>query len=76
MATHVITDDLAVGPEDFDRYSITAPLNPGLPGGGGYVIDGLYDIKPEKFGVSANPLITLDRAVWEEQDQWDGVTAS
>jgi hypothetical protein len=73
---HVVTDDQAVGPEDFDRYSITAPLNPGLPGGGGYMIDGLYDIKPEKFGVSANPLITLDRRFGKMKDQWDGVTAS
>jgi hypothetical protein len=66
----------SVGPQDFDRYSITAPLNPGLPGGGGYVVEGLYDIKPEKFGVAADPLITLDRKFGKMKDQWDGVTAS
>ena len=47
----------------------------GLPGGG-YVIDGLYDIKPEKFGVAADPLITLDRRYGRIRDTWDGVTAS
>ena len=36
----VITDNLAIGPEDYDRYSITAPTHPDLPGGGGYVVDG------------------------------------
>jgi hypothetical protein len=40
----------AVGPEDFDPYCITAPADPRLPGGGGYEVCGLYDIKPEKFG--------------------------
>jgi len=73
---HVVTKDLAVGPEDFDPYSITAPRDPGLPGGGGYVIEGLYDIKPEKFGVAADPFVTLDRRYGKMKDQWDGVTAS
>jgi hypothetical protein len=73
---HVVSDDLAVGPEDFDAYSITAPADPRLPGGGGYPIEGLYDIKPEKFGVAADPLITLDRRFGRIKDVWDGVTAS
>jgi hypothetical protein len=73
---HVVVDDLAVGPADFDAYSITAPRDPRLPGGGGYVIDGFYDIKPEKFGVAANPLVTLDRRYGRIKDVWDGVTAS
>ena len=45
-----VTDNRAVGPQDFDPFSITAPLDPRLPDGGGYVIDDLYDIKPAKFG--------------------------
>jgi hypothetical protein len=73
---HVVTDDLAVGPQDFDQYSITAPTDPRLPGGGGYAIQGLYDIKPEKFGVAAVPFVTLDRRYGKMKDVWDGVTAS
>ena len=46
-----VQDNLAVGPEDFDEYCITAPLHPALPDGGGYEICGLYDITPEKFGI-------------------------
>ncbi|MBI3049788.1 MAG: TonB-dependent receptor [Acidobacteria bacterium] len=49
-----VTDNLAVGPEDYDPYCITAPRDPRLPGGGGYQVCGLYDIKPEKFGLVDN----------------------
>ena len=68
----VITDNLAIGPEDYDPYSITAPTHPDLPGGGGYVIDGLYNIKPEKFSVASNPLVTLSKRYGQEQNYWDG----
>ena len=68
----VITDDLAIRPEDFDRYSITAPTHPDLPGGGGYVVDGLYNIKPEKFSVASDPLVTLSRGMGKKQNYWDG----
>lgn len=46
---HVMRNE-AVGPDDFDPYCITAPLDSRLPGGGGYEVCGLYDIKPAKFG--------------------------
>ena len=45
-----VTDNAAVGAADYDEYCVTAPVDPGLPGGGGYELCGLYDIKPEKFG--------------------------
>jgi len=52
-----VTDNLEVSPEDFDSFCITAPQDPRLPGGGGYPVCGLYDIKPNKFG-QVNNLIT------------------
>ena len=45
------TDNLAITPADFDSYCIAAPTDSRLPGGGGNQICGLYDIKPEKFGL-------------------------
>jgi len=45
-----VIDNVLVGPEDYDTYCITAPLDPRLPGGGGYQVCGLSNIKPEKFG--------------------------
>jgi len=47
------TDNTLVGPADYDPYCITAPVDSRLPGGGGYEICGLYDIKEAKFGESA-----------------------
>ncbi|MGE3704622.1 MAG: carboxypeptidase regulatory-like domain-containing protein, partial [Vicinamibacterales bacterium] len=52
-----VRDNLAIGPEDFQPYCITAPLDTRLPGGGGYPVCGLYDIVPQKFGVG-NEVIT------------------
>jgi opacity protein-like surface antigen len=71
----VLTDDLAVGPNDFDRFTLTAPKDPRLPGGGGYQVEG-YDLKPDKFGVPAQPFVTLSRKYGNQQDYWDGVDAT
>jgi hypothetical protein len=49
-----VTDNVLVGPADFDTYCITAPMDPRLPGGGGYEVCGLATIKPEKFGQIEN----------------------
>ena len=46
-----------MAPTDFDQFGITAPADPRLPGGGGYAISGLYDLKPAKFG-ETNSLVT------------------
>jgi hypothetical protein len=64
-------DDLAVGPGDYDRFSIAAPLDARLPGGGGYQVEG-YDLKPAKFGVPAQPYVTLSRKYGNQRDYWDG----
>ena len=45
-----VTDNRAVGPADFDKFNLTAPVDPRLPNGGGYVVEGIYDVKPAKFG--------------------------
>jgi hypothetical protein len=52
FSTVYVIDNVLVTPEDYDPYCITAPVDPNLPGGGGYEVCGLYDIKPDKFGLS------------------------
>ena len=49
-----VVDNLAVTPDDYDEYCITAPADPRLPNGGNYPVCGLYDVKPTKFGLSEN----------------------
>ena len=53
-----VTDNLNVGPADFDAYTLTAPLHPDLPDGGGYPFTAL-NIKPEKFTQLAQNYLTF-----------------
>ena len=46
LTNFTATDNLAQGPGDFTAYSVTAPQDPRLPDGGGYVISGLYNANP------------------------------
>ena len=48
------TDNTAVTSADFTPFSITAPSDPRLPGGGGYTVGTMYNVVPGKFGQTAN----------------------
>lgn len=54
LTKYSATQNLDTTPADYSPYCITAPLNPGLPGGGGYQVCGLYDVKPALFGKTQN----------------------
>ena len=56
----VVTDNLAVTPSDFGKFSVVAPVDARLPGGGGNTITDLYDVNPAKFGVTNNYLTYSD----------------
>jgi hypothetical protein len=47
-----VTENVLLTPADFDAYTFIAPSDPRLPGGGGYPITGLYDVKQARFGQS------------------------
>ena len=50
----LVTDNLKVTPADFSPFSVTAPIDARLPGGGGYTVGGLYDVSLAKFGQTDN----------------------
>ena len=60
------TDNLALNPEDYDPYCITAPVDSRLPNGGGYEVCGLYDIDPALRGVGEQVRLKADK--WRVSD--------
>ena len=67
-----VTDNLFTQPSDYTEYSITAPLDPRLPDGGGYPISGLYDIAPALFG-QIDDFITDSRGFGEWSQHFNGM---
>ena len=60
---------------DFDRYNVTAPLDSRLPDGGGYLIEGLYNVNPTKTGIGTT-YTTLARDFGDQSEYWNGVDFS
>src|SRR3954469_2370283 len=67
-----VTDNLATAAGDFTPYSITAPADPRLPGGGSYAVSGLYNVVPAKFGQTSNN-ITLASDFGEQYQMYNGM---
>jgi hypothetical protein len=67
-----VTDNLSVEASDFGRFSITAPGDARLPGGGGYTVDGLFNVSPAKFG-QVLELNTLSDRYGKQTEHWNGV---
>ncbi len=66
-----VTDNLLVGPADYDVYFLNVPLDPRLPGGGGYVVQDLTNIRPERFGQSDN-LVVSAKTFGNQIQYWHG----
>jgi len=56
---------------DWNTYSVTAPVDSRLPGGGGYAITGLHDVVPGKFG-QANFQIQGAGNYGDDYSYWSG----
>lgn len=69
----VVVDHRSFDASDFDTFSITAPRDPRLPGGGGYVISGLADVKPAAFGRPASGFVTTADKFGKMIEHWNGV---
>jgi hypothetical protein len=68
------TDDLRYDESSYDTFCVTAPVDPDLPGGGGYQVCGVKDLKPSVFalGQPANSLIRFSKDVGDETNLYQG----
>jgi hypothetical protein len=71
-ANQIVTDNLALAASDFTKFSITAPADSRLPGGGGFTVGGLYDVNPAKFG-QTNNFTTAESNYGDMMRRWQGI---
>jgi hypothetical protein len=68
-----VTDNLAVSPSDVSAYYVTAPLDPRLPGGGGYKAGPFYNLTPAAFSRVPNNLFRSTKDVGDDTRVFNGV---
>jgi hypothetical protein len=54
LQNFTVTDNRAIAVEDMTPFSVTAPQDPRLPGGGGFAVGPIYNVVPSKFGLTDN----------------------
>ncbi len=73
---YTVVDNLAVGPQDYERWTINAPQDPRLPNGGGYPID-VYTLTAAAAARPANNWTRLESDLSPEGEgrthYWHGV---
>jgi hypothetical protein len=71
---HFFTDNLALGPQDFDQVTITAPMHPDLPNGGGYPVPFVTRNSRSPLGATDN-YFTSASDYGDVTTYWHGVDA-
>ncbi len=64
-----VTDNRALGPEDYDFFTFTAPSDPRLPNGGGYPVETLA----VKRIVASDNYVTFSSDYGKQYQYWHGV---
>jgi carboxypeptidase family protein len=75
FGNQTFVDDLRFDKSSYDGpFCITAPSDPRLPGGGGYQVCNLFDLKPSVFalGLPANNLVRFSKDVGGETNIYQG----
>ena len=69
-------DNTLTAASDYTQFSVPIPLDPRLPGGGGGVVRGIYNLNPNKVG-QVQDLALLDSKLGAEPtENWQGVDFS
>jgi hypothetical protein len=69
----IVTDNRALDkPSQYDTFSITAPLDSRLPGGGGQAISGLYNLKLTEPFTLVDNLVSLASKYGSQYQHFDG----
>ena len=67
-----VTHNRALGPQDYDEVTLTAPIDARLPGGGGYPVTFLTRNSNSVLGVS-DPYYTTTKDFGDQTNYWHGV---
>jgi len=67
-----VVDNRATSLTDYTPFSIYAPVDARLPGGGGHTVSGLYDLIPGKVG-QVDELAQPARNIETQNENWQGV---
>jgi hypothetical protein len=67
-----VQDDLAVGPGDYNRFTLTAPTDSRLPDGGGYPLTA-FDMTPTAALRAQNTFVTLADNFGKQTEHFNGV---
>jgi hypothetical protein len=66
----IVTDNVLVGPEHYDSYCVSAPVDSRLPGGGQRIC-GLYDLSPTRLGL-VDQVRTRSSNYGNQYEHWNG----
>ncbi len=70
-----VVDNRSTNFADYTPYSLRAPSDPRLPGGGGQTIGGLYNLVPAKVGL-VDELAQASSNFGEQTENWQGIDIS
>ena len=70
-----VVDNRATSLADYTPFSILAPTDPRLPGGGGQTISGLYNLVPAKVG-QVDELAQSYKNFGDQIENWQGIDLS
>jgi len=72
LQNFTVVDNLAVAASDFDPFSVTAPSDPRLPGGGNFVVSDLYNVSIAKAG-QTNSYTTWSNNYGSQTSMYNGM---